>query len=54
MRCLTKDPALRPASGDNLAEALYPLARRKSVAQVNQPAQQSTLRDKAAKLLRSA
>jgi serine/threonine-protein kinase len=54
MKCLTKDPSFRPTSGDNLAELLYPLARRKSVSQVAQPAQQSTLRDRAAKLLRSA
>jgi eukaryotic-like serine/threonine-protein kinase len=54
MKCLTKDPTFRPVSGDNLAELLYPLARRKAVSQVNQPAQQSTLRDRAAKLLRSA
>ena len=55
MKCLTKDPSFRPVSGDNLAELLYPLARRKAISQVNQPSQQqSTLRDRAAKLLRSA
>ena len=53
-RCLMKDPALRPTNGDTLAEQLYPLARRKLVAQAEQPAQQSTFRDRAAKLLRSA
>ncbi|HJZ66492.1 MAG TPA: serine/threonine-protein kinase [Candidatus Acidoferrum sp.] len=54
-RLLMKDPALRPASGDMLAEVLYPLARRKAVAQAEQPAQQqSSLRDRAARLLRSA
>ena len=57
-KCLMKDPALRLASCDALAEALYPLARRKVVAQVSQPAQQqqqtSSLRDRAARLLRSA
>jgi len=54
-RLLMKDPALRPASGDVLAEILYPLARRKVVAQAEQPAQQqSSLRDRAARLLRSA
>lgn len=53
-RCLMKEPALRPSSGDALAEILYPLARHKP-AQVVQPAQQqSSLRDRAAKLLRSA
>jgi serine/threonine protein kinase len=55
MKCLTKDPTLRPASGDVLAESLYPLARRKVPVQAVQPAQQqSTLRDRAARLLRSA
>ena len=55
MKCLTKDPSFRPVSGDNLAELLYPLARRKAISQVNQQSQQqSTLRDRAAKLLRSA
>jgi eukaryotic-like serine/threonine-protein kinase len=55
MKCLTKDPTLRPPSGDVLAESLYPLARRKVPAQVAQPAQQqSSLRDRAARLLRSA
>jgi len=57
-KCLMKDPGLRLSSCDALAEALYPLARRKVVAQVSQPAQQqqqtSSLRDRAARLLRSA
>ncbi len=54
-KCLMKDPAFRPASGDALAELLYPLARRKVTAQAAQPAQQQTsLRDRAARLLRSA
>ena len=54
-RCLMKDPAFRPTSGDALAEFLYPLARRKVTAQPAEPAQQQTsLRDRAARLLRSA
>jgi serine/threonine-protein kinase len=56
-KCLMKDPALRLASCDALAEALYPLARRKVIVQPSQPAQQqqtSSLRDRAARLLRSA
>ena len=56
-KCLMKDPQLRPSNGDALAELLYPLARRKIVSQSAQPAQQqnsSSLRDRAAKLLRSA
>lgn len=55
MKCLAKDPALRPTSGDMVAELLYPLARRKVPTQAAQPAQQqSSLRDRAARLLRSA
>jgi eukaryotic-like serine/threonine-protein kinase len=55
MKCLSKDPALRPAAADALAELLYPLARRKVPAQPQAaPAQQSSLRDRAARLLRSA
>ncbi len=50
--CLTKDPAARIPSADALATALYPLARRKQTAQVG--AQPATLRDRAARLLRSA
>ena len=55
-RLLMKDPALRPTSGDALAEILYPLARKKVVGQSEQAAQQqqSSLRDRAARLLRSA
>jgi len=58
MKCLMKDPALRPASADSLAEMLYPFARRKVIAQPaqQQPArqQQTSLRDRAARILRSA
>src|SRR5258705_4938762 len=53
--CLTKDPDARMASGDLLAQMLYPLARRKAVVptQSKAPAP-STLRDRASRLLRSA
>jgi serine/threonine-protein kinase len=53
--CLTKDPDARMASGDLLAQMLYPLARRKAVVptQSKTPAP-STLRDRASRLLRSA
>jgi serine/threonine-protein kinase len=57
LKCLMKDPALRLSSCDALAEALYPFARRKVLVQPAQPAQQqqtSSLRDRAARLLRSA
>lgn len=54
MKCLSKDPVLRPATGDTLAEALYPLARRHVPVQQAAPVQQSSLRDRAARLLRSA
>lgn len=51
--CLNKDPQQRIASGESLAEQLYPFARRKVViaptAQVT-----SSLRTRAANLLRSA
>lgn len=57
MKCLMKDPALRPASADKLAEGLYPFARRKVVSQPapsQSAGQQTSLRDRAARLLRSA
>jgi serine/threonine-protein kinase len=58
MKCLMKEPALRPASADALAEALYPFARPKVISQqpaASQPQQQqASLRDRAARLLRSA
>jgi eukaryotic-like serine/threonine-protein kinase len=50
--CLAKDPAQRIANGDLLADALYPLARRKTApAPAPTPV---TLRDRASRLLRSA
>jgi eukaryotic-like serine/threonine-protein kinase len=55
-RCLAKDPAARYQNAESLAEDLYPLARRKPAApvQVPQPASAGGLRDRAARLLRSA
>lgn len=50
--CLAKDPGARIASADDLANLLFPLARRKAVAPVTQPA--PTLRSRATRLLRSA
>jgi len=50
--CLAKDPASRMATGEDLANALYPLARRKVV--VPTPTQQVSLRERASRLLRSA
>jgi len=52
MRCLAKDPAQRWESGEQLATALYPLARRKAPAQL--PPQPVSLRHRAIRLLRSA
>ena len=54
-RCLAKDPSVRYASADALAEDLYPLARRKVIAQAPpQTTNGNGLRDRAARLLRSA
>ena len=58
--CLAKNPDTRIASGEALAQALYPYARRKTA--LSQPAQPSkpaavapvSLRDRASRLLRSA
>jgi eukaryotic-like serine/threonine-protein kinase len=50
--CLAKDPGSRIASAEELANLLYPLARRKTVAPVAPPA--TTLRSRATRLLRSA
>jgi eukaryotic-like serine/threonine-protein kinase len=50
--CLAKDPEERIADADDLADLLYPFARRKTVGQVAPLA--VTLRSRAARLLRSA
>jgi serine/threonine protein kinase len=54
-RCLAKDPAARFAVADVLAEVLYPFARHKvSPPALPQPGKGNGLRDRAARLLRSA
>jgi serine/threonine-protein kinase len=53
-RCLAKDPAQRWESCELLAAALYPFARRKAPAQLPPQPATATLRDRAARLLRSA
>jgi serine/threonine-protein kinase len=50
--CLAKDPGARVGSAEELANMLYPFARRKMPAQVAPPA--VTLRSRATRLLRSA
>lgn len=50
--CLVKDPERRIASAEDLADRLFPLARQKEQAQP--VIVQSTLRNRAARLLRSA
>jgi serine/threonine-protein kinase len=56
--CLAKNPDTRLASGETLAQLLYPLARRKVVVPATQaqhkPAAHASLRDRASRLLRSA
>ena len=60
--CLAKNPDTRTASGETLAQTLYPLARRKSVITAESkapskaavPAAPVSLRDRASRLLRSA
>jgi serine/threonine-protein kinase len=59
--CLAKNPDTRMASGDLLAQILYPLARRKSAVSAESkapkaaaPAAPVSLRDRASRLLRSA
>jgi serine/threonine-protein kinase len=51
--CLAKDPANRINSAEALAQQLFPYARQKPIAQ-NAPATAPTLRNRAARLLRSA
>jgi len=51
--CLAKDPGARIASGQELANLLYPLARRKVAAAPVAPSP-DTLRSRATRLLRSA
>src|SRR6266567_3984143 len=54
-RCLAKDPAARYATAEALADQLYPLARRKTIpSSMPQAANGNGLRDRAARLLRSA
>ncbi|MGA2420056.1 MAG: serine/threonine-protein kinase [Candidatus Acidiferrum sp.] len=50
--CLVKDPGERIGSAEELANLLYPLARRKVATPVTAPA--TTLRSRASRLLRSA
>ncbi len=56
--CLAKNPDTRLASGETLAQLLYPLARRKVVVPAAQaqakPVVTTSLRDRASRLLRSA
>jgi serine/threonine protein kinase len=54
VRCLAKDPAARYATAEILAEELYPLARCKAVNEVQPQTNGNGLRDRAARLLRSA
>jgi eukaryotic-like serine/threonine-protein kinase len=51
--CLAKDPAYRCSSAENLADDLYPFARRKQPPQPG-PQQGTSFRNRAAKLLRPA
>ncbi len=53
-RCLAKDPSARYATAEALAESLYPLARHKVNSQVPPQTNGNGLRDRAARLLRSA
>jgi serine/threonine-protein kinase len=53
-RCLAKDPAARYAPAEALAEELYPLARRKETPVSVTQSNGNGLRDRAARLLRSA
>jgi serine/threonine-protein kinase len=51
--CLAKDPAARIADADELANLLYPFARRKTAVMQAAPVA-ATLRSRATRLLRSA
>jgi serine/threonine-protein kinase len=53
-RCLAKDPSARYATAEALAQDLYPLARRKVIPQAAPQTNGNGLRDRAARLLRSA
>ena len=53
-RCLAKDPAARYSTAEALAEELYPLARHKVIGQTPPQTNGNGLRDRAARLLRSA
>jgi len=53
LSCLEKDPGLRRNSAEDLADDLYPFARRKMAPQVAVP-QSSSFRSRATRLLRSA
>jgi len=52
--CLAKDPNQRFANADALAERLYPLARRKPTEAAAAQASEPSLRNRAARFLRSA
>ncbi|HUL33962.1 MAG TPA: serine/threonine-protein kinase [Candidatus Eisenbacteria bacterium] len=52
--CLAKDPKQRFQTAEALAEQLYPLARRKPPEQAAAPIADSSLRNRAARFLRSA
>ena len=52
--CLSKEPQLRIASADALADALFPLARRQAPPPAPPVPVDSSLRSRAARLLRSA
>ena len=52
--CLAKEPQLRTAAADTLAEQLFPLARRTVAASQPVATVDSSLRSRAARLLRSA
>jgi eukaryotic-like serine/threonine-protein kinase len=52
--CLAKDPAHRKSSAEDLADDLYPFARRKPLPTAAPQQAASSFRDRAAKLLRSA